>query len=53
MARAFESTYYPEEDKIASYKELMESYNQLSSFVENTVKIVNLFQYNTQIDILF
>ncbi len=34
----FEATYYPEKEKVAAYKNLMESYNELSNFVESITK---------------
>ncbi|XMO86772.1 ribulokinase [Algibacter sp. AS12] len=34
MGSDFEATYYPEKDKVTTYNNLMESYNELSSFVE-------------------
>ncbi|KAA5821854.1 ribulokinase [Algibacter amylolyticus] len=34
MGSYFEATYYPEKDKVTTYNNLMESYNELSSFVE-------------------
>ncbi len=38
MGSDFETTYYPEKEKVASYEILMESYNELSSFVETITK---------------
>lgn len=35
MGSDFEAEYYPHEDTVETYKELMESYNQLGSFVES------------------
>ncbi len=34
----FEAIYYPEKEKVATYKNLMESYNELSNFVESITK---------------
>lgn len=38
MGSDFEATYYPKEEKVAAYKEQMQSYNELSSFIENSIK---------------
>lgn len=44
MGSDFEATYYPEKEKIEVYKNLMESYNELSSFVEN-IKKEEIYEY--------
>ncbi|MCL4136122.1 UNVERIFIED_CONTAM: hypothetical protein GTU68_056825, partial [Idotea baltica] len=38
MGSAFEATYYPEKEKVVTYKNRMQSYNELSSFVERITK---------------
>ena len=38
MGSDFEAIYNPEKEKVATYKKLMQSYNELSSFVESIVK---------------
>ncbi|MBJ2173514.1 ribulokinase [Aureibaculum sp. A20] len=38
MGSNFEAIYYPEKDKVPVYKKQMQSYNELSSFVENITK---------------
>ncbi len=38
MGSDFEATYYPEQETIEIYEKELESYNELSSFVENTIK---------------
>lgn len=38
MGSEFEASYYPEKDKVATYKNLMQSYNELSFFVERITK---------------
>lgn len=38
MGSDFEAEYYPQEHAAETYKELMESYNQLGSFIESSIK---------------
>ena len=38
MGSDFEATYYPEKEKVATYKKQMQSYNELSSFIETITK---------------
>tara|TARA_R110001606_G_scaffold114817_2_gene242480 strand:- start:464 stop:2155 length:1692 start_codon:yes stop_codon:yes gene_type:complete len=38
MGSDFEATYYPEQEKVEIYEKGLESYNELSSFVENITK---------------
>ena len=38
MGSNFEAIYYPEKEKVPVYKNQMQSYNELSSFVENITK---------------
>ncbi len=38
MGSDFEATYYPEKEKVDTYKKLMQSYNELSFFVEAITK---------------
>ncbi|WP_117881549.1 ribulokinase [Aureibaculum luteum] len=38
MGSNFEAIYYPEKEKVPVYKKRMQSYNELSSFVENITK---------------
>ena len=38
MGSDFEAIYYPEKEKVATYKKQMESYNELSSFIETITK---------------
>lgn len=38
MGADFEAIYQPEKEKVNTYKNLMQSYNELSSFVESTIK---------------
>lgn len=38
MGSDFEATYYPEKDKVTTYKKLTQTYNELSSFVEKNTK---------------
>ena len=38
MGSDFEASYYPEKEKVATYKKQMQSYNELSSFIETITK---------------
>ena len=38
MGSDFEAEYYPQQDTVETYKELMESYNQLGGFIESITK---------------
>ena len=38
MGSDFEATYYPEKEKVTTYKKQMQSYNELSSFIETITK---------------
>ena len=46
MGSDFEAEYFPEADKIEAYEELMQSYTELSSFIENNSlkKLAHEFQ---------
>ncbi|RVT74003.1 ribulokinase [Flavobacterium sufflavum] len=38
MGSDFESEYFPQEDKIEKYQELMDSYSELAQFIENQIE---------------
>ena len=46
MGSDFEAEYFPEQDKIEAYEDLMQSYSELSLFIENNSlkKLANEFQ---------